>query len=56
MEMTNQIATALEVPANLVTDVTVEGKMVDFRLNGVWYYAKLSRGQFKADNMRRASY
>lgn len=53
--MTNQIATALNLDPQFITDVSVEGKTVDFRLNGVWYYAKLSRGQFNADHMRRAA-
>lgn len=52
--MTAQIATALHVAEKFVTDVTVDGKSVEFRLNGVWYWAKLSRGSFKPENMRRA--
>ena len=51
--MTAQIATALNLDASFITDVTVDGKVVNFRLNGVWYWAKLVRGQFKTENMRR---
>lgn len=53
--MQEQIEIALDAKG-FVTDVTVEGKIVDFRLNGVWYFAKLSRGKFKQENMRRANY
>lgn len=52
--MTNQIAAALNVAEQFVTDVTVDGKNVEFRLNGVWYWAKLARGKFVEKNMRRA--
>jgi hypothetical protein len=53
-DMTNQIAAALNVAAQFITNVKIEGKYVDFDLNGVGYWAKLSRGQFNPDNMRRA--
>jgi hypothetical protein len=56
MDMAQQIATALSVAEQFITNVRVEGKTVDFDLNGVGYYAKLVRGQFKSENMRRASY
>ena len=54
--MTAQIAAALNLNEAFITDVVVDGKTVDFRMNGVAYFAKLSRGKFSADNMRRAGW
>lgn len=54
--MTAQIATALNLDASFITNVVIEGKTVNFDMNGVAYFAKLVRGQFKVENMRRASF
>ena len=52
--MTREIATALNLNEAFITNVEIEDNFVNFDMNGVAYYAKLSRGKFKADNMRRA--
>jgi len=54
--MVNEIAKALSVAEQFVSNVKVEGKFVDFDLNGVGYFAKLARGKFVSESMRRASY
>lgn len=54
--MTAQIAKALNVAEEFITNVVVVGNDVDFDLNGVAYFAKLSRGKFNADTMRRAGW
>ncbi|QSY98564.1 hypothetical protein J2J97_32180 (plasmid) [Rhizobium bangladeshense] len=51
--MSAQIAQALGVAEQFVTNVETIGKDVHFDLNGVPYYARLVRGKFHPDNMRR---
>ena len=53
--MLNQIETALNAKG-FITNVEIDGKTVNFDMNGVSYFAKLVRGKFKAENMRRANY
>jgi hypothetical protein len=53
--MKEQIEKALNAKG-FVDNVVVDGKTVDFDLNGVAYFAKLVRGKFVQENMRRASY
>jgi hypothetical protein len=54
--MAKQIAQALNLDEAFITNVEVDGKHVSFDLNGVPYFAKLGRGKFNPENMRRASY
>lgn len=54
--MTAQIAAALNLNEALITDVTIDGKTVDFRALDVWYCATLSRGKIKADSIRKAKW
>lgn len=53
--MVSQIESALNAKG-FIDNVIIEGKTVEFDMNGVSYFAKLVRGKFNSDNMRRASY
>ena len=54
-EMTQQIENALNAKG-VITDVSVDGKYVEFNLNGVGYFGRVSRGKFISGSERRASY
>lgn len=51
--MTNQIAAYFNVSETFVTDLTVDGAYANFRLNGVWYSASVTKGgKIKKDSIR----
>ena len=52
---TQQIETAMNAKG-FVSDVCVDGKYVDFNINGVGYFGRISRGNFVAGSGRRAPY
>lgn len=53
--MTQQIENALNAKG-FITDVVVDGKYVDFNLNGVAYFGRVARGKFVQNSERRAGY
>lgn len=54
--MIDQIAAATNTPTRFISEVSVEGHYANFKIDGVAYFAKMSRGKVLEQNVRRASY
>lgn len=52
--MEKMIASELNIDEAFVSGVSVVGNYVYFNINGGEWCARLSRGKFKQENMRRA--